>query len=388
MDYRIYWFWLSLSMDYEVHLMNLLLEYFLTPDNIFYCSKKTLIDMKLTDRQVDMVISNRNEKEIIKRYREMEQKNIKMLCFGEKGFPDFSYMGYYQPRVLYYKGSFPDVTKPFISIVGARNASVYGKYMAEKLGREAAMAGIDTVSGMAMGIDACGHKGTLDGNGRTYAVLGSGVDVCYPPSNHYLYERIIETGGIISEYVPGTPPNKIRFPLRNRIISGLSDKIIVVEAKEKSGSLITVEYGLQQGKDIYAVPGKATDSLSEGCNNLIKSGAGIITEIEDILWNKWELEYKNNDSKAGNKSNDFTKIATLKDKIRTHKNQNVQEKKINMVLEKDLQVVYSNVDLLPLSLEDIVRKSRMEARDVVSILGRLQLMGIIKENYKNYYSKV
>lgn len=190
-----------------------------------------------------------------------------------RGIPD-------PPYALYVKGRLPDEVQKSVAVVGARMCSEYGRAAALQLARRLAAQGICVVSGMARGIDTAGHMGALEADGITCAVLGCGVDICYPKSNTQLYHDILQKGCILSEYPPGTPPQPGLFPQRNRIISGLSDVVVVVEARERSGSLITADQALEQGRDVYAVPGRMYDSLSVGCNGLIRQGAGIISNIE------------------------------------------------------------------------------------------------------------
>ena len=188
------------------------------------------------------------------------------------------------PDRLYILGELPSPEKKSIAIIGARSCSAYGRSEAMRFSRAMARHGVQVVSGMAKGVDSWSHIGALEEEGRTFAVLGSGPDVCYPPSHRTLYRHILETGGgILSEFAPGTPALPHHFPLRNRTISALSDIILVIEAKTRSGSLITVSYALEQGKSIYAVPGKNGDVLSEGCNRLIAEGAGIARSPDVIL---------------------------------------------------------------------------------------------------------
>ncbi|MBR2188208.1 MAG: DNA-processing protein DprA [Eubacterium sp.] len=188
------------------------------------------------------------------------------------------------PEELYVIGRLPDPAGKCVAIVGARRCSNYGYSEAKRFGKVLAEHGVQVISGMALGCDAAGHEGALEGGGRTFAVLGSGADVCYPSSNRLLYEQILRTGGgILSEFEPGTPAAGWHFPIRNRIISALSDLVLVAEARRKSGSLITVEYALEQGKAVYAIPGRNRDPASAGCNHLISEGAGIATCPEDIL---------------------------------------------------------------------------------------------------------
>lgn len=186
------------------------------------------------------------------------------------------------PRFLYSIGKLGNLNKN-IAVIGARNCSEYGRRTAYEIGYELAKYDFAVTSGMAYGIDAAAHKGALDGGGKTIAVLGSGVDVCYPKSNYNLYNRIKKNGLILSEFALGEHPSKYTFPLRNRIISGLCFGVIVVEAKESSGTMITVKYALDQGRQIFAVPGNINSDLSVGTNLLIKNGAIPYTNIDDLI---------------------------------------------------------------------------------------------------------
>lgn len=187
------------------------------------------------------------------------------------------------PAALYGKGRLPEEEKKAVAVIGARECSVYGReatrYFASGLARE----GISVVSGMARGVDGIAGLAALEQGGHSVAVLGCGVDICYPPENRMLYERLEREGCLISEYPPGTRPDARLFPPRNRIISGMSDLVLVTEAREKSGTLITVDMALEQGKDVFAVPGRITDSCSRGCNRLIGSGAGIAVSVWQLL---------------------------------------------------------------------------------------------------------
>ena len=187
------------------------------------------------------------------------------------------------PLVLYRIGKLPEPGKKMAAIVGARACSSYGKEMAEYFARGLAKEGIGIVSGMARGADGIAQRAALSAGGYSVAVLGCGVDVCYPEENRALYEKLRETGCILSEYPPGTLPHSRLFPPRNRIISALSDLVLVIEAREKSGTLITVDMALEQGKDVFAVPGRITDTCSRGCNRLIGNGAGIAVSVAQLL---------------------------------------------------------------------------------------------------------
>lgn len=264
------------------------------------------------------------------------------------------------PKQLYYIGSFPDDAKPTAAIVGARLCSPYGRIQAFNYGKFLSEHGVQVISGMAAGIDAEGHKGALEGGTPTFAVLGNGVDICYPSSSRGIYRRIPEkNGGIISEYEPGTKGRAYYFPARNRIISGLADLVLVVEAKEKSGSLITAACALEQGKMVYAIPGAVNDALSRGCHKLIYDGAGIAYSPE-ILLDEWGLSVK--------------------------KKTNLSEKS-KLGLATDLDLVYSCLDLRPKNPDYIVRKTGFSSAQVSNCLVELTLRGLIRESGRHYYVK-
>ncbi len=187
------------------------------------------------------------------------------------------------PVGIYVAGRLPKETLPAVAVIGARACSEYGKYAARRFAGILAASGVNIISGMARGIDSIGQEASLDNQGYTGAVMGCGVDVCYPRENRTLYERIKVQGGVLSEYPPGVGPRAGLFPERNRIISGLADLVLVIEAREKSGTLITVDMALEQGKEVMVVPGRITDQLSGGCNRLLRQGASPALTPEDVL---------------------------------------------------------------------------------------------------------
>lgn len=187
------------------------------------------------------------------------------------------------PAKIYVRGQLPGENEPAVAIIGARNCSDYGQDMAKWFAIELARKGVQIISGMARGIDGVSQWAALRAGGKSYGVLGCGTDICYPGENKPLYERLLREGGIISEFPPGTQPLSRNFPSRNRIISGLADIVLVIEAREKSGTLITVDYALSQGKDVFALPGRVGDYKSAGCNGLIHMGAFMALSPGDIL---------------------------------------------------------------------------------------------------------
>lgn len=212
-----------------------------------------------------------------------DSHKIKRVSREDEGFPERLRTIPSPPKELYYIGELPDPAIPAVAIIGSRRNSLYGYACARSFSAAIAQAGIQVISGMARGIDGVAQQSALKEGAKSYAILGCGVDVCYPPENQQLYEQLMVKGGVISEYEPGTVPLGRRFPARNRIISGLSDAVIVIEAGKKSGTMITVDMALEQGREVYALPGRIDDVLSAGCNELIRQGAGILTSPEDFL---------------------------------------------------------------------------------------------------------
>lgn len=247
------------------------------------------------------------------------------------------------PLILFYKGKLPDDEKPCVAIVGARECSLYGEKTASMFARELSSAGVQIISGMARGIDGISQRGSISVGGNTFGVLGCGVDVIYPEENKDLFADILKDGGILSEFEPGTEPLRQYFPSRNRIISGLSDIVLVVEARKRSGTYITVTQALEQGREVFAVPGRITDALSDGCNNLIAAGAEIAVNSQTLI-----QDLKNKGFKYINGSFD------IKDKRREivdTKEKYIQSEKGKIDLNENIE----NADGVN-SLEEIIHK--------------------------------
>ena len=222
----------------------------------------------------------------------LEKNEIQVITIKDKAYPNKLKMIYDNPFILYAKGNISIINNKSIAIIGCRQATQYGKKISEKLSYDLSVNNINIISGLAVGIDTHAHIGTIKNynsvyaRGKAIAVIGNGIDNIYPNQNQKLANNIIESDGIIlSEYIIGTKPEKNNFPERNRLISGLSDGVVVVESKKKGGSLITVEFALEQGKDIYAIPGNIDRYNSDGTNQLIKEGAICVTNVDDILEN-------------------------------------------------------------------------------------------------------
>ena len=282
--------------EYEVWLSNInisnkrkieLLKKFRTAKKIWNLDKKSLEKLDLKESEINNILENEEKRNLEKYVNYMVKHNILLVsCFSEK-YPDSLKFIDNRPVFIYIRGNIENLYEDCIAIVGSRNASIYGRNVARKIARELADRNINIVSGLAAGIDKFAHLGALESKtGKTIAVLGTGIsdNEIYPFENKKVFENILENKGtIISEFKLGTKPLKYNFPLRNRIISGLSKKLIVVEAAQNSGSLITADFALEQGKDIYAVPGNITSENSVGTNELIKQGAYLFNKIDDLF---------------------------------------------------------------------------------------------------------
>jgi len=355
------WLWLAEITEGNNKLEKKILDNCGEPEIIYKMSDKEILGSADFTEYEKKILQNNLEKVSLDRIKDdLKAKEVNFVSAEHEEFP--SSLRAYQdcPFHLYYKGRLPADNTLLVAVVGSRVCSNYGRNIAKNLGRELSENDISIISGMARGIDTYSHLGAVEIKKPTFAVLGCGVDICYPTENIELYRDIISyCGGIISEYPCGTKPLSWNFPLRNRIISGMSDAVVVVEAKEKSGSLITVEYALEQGKDVFAVPGRVGDVLSEGCNRLIKSGAMVLTEPSDILQN------------YGISKKTKCKISALSKKN----------------LEKDLLLVYIELGLHPVSVQTIIEETRLEYEKIMELLTKLQLMGLVEEVYQNHYAR-
>ena len=279
-----YWIWLSRIEGLNPKLLNALLQKYGSPKTLWSKTKEELLEDGVKEKYA-CEITNNNYREKLDRYlKYMYENDIDIITIRDKYYPDKLRVIYDPPIVLYVKGNKKILNDKSIAIVGCRMCTNYGKSVASKLAYNLSLNNINVISGLAKGIDSFAHKGSLNSKGKTIAVVGCGLDRVYPKENKDLFNQIIKDGGtIVSEYIIGTKPIAKNFPRRNRIISGMSDGVIVVEAREKSGTLITVDFALDQGKNIYAIPGNIDNQNSYGTNALIKEGAKSITNIKDVL---------------------------------------------------------------------------------------------------------
>lgn len=258
-----------------------------TPEAVYHAKEQELENLLsvLPGKQklIQRIVEAKQNWNIDKTYAELAKRGIHFVCLGSALYPKRLVRIPDAPYGLYFQGRLPAEELPAVAIIGARECSEYGRRMAQHFGSVLAMAGIQVISGMARGIDGLSQNAALHAGGYSLGVLGCGVDICYPEENRELYEMLCEQGGVCSEYPPGTAPRNSLFPPRNRIISGLSDAVLVIEAKNRSGTLITVDMALEQGREVYALPGRITDALSEGCNRLLQQGANVVVSAEDMI---------------------------------------------------------------------------------------------------------
>lgn len=256
------------------------------PEEIYKMARQGSLKDKVSGRyqaKAKLLEESAASYDVMAEYEKMTDRGVSFVYMGEEAYPKKLMHIPDAPYALYYAGKLPGDDKMTIAIVGARNCSAYGRAMAKQFGETLAREGVQIVSGMARGIDGIGQQAALDAGGYSLGVLGCGVDICYPPENKPLYEQLIAQGGICSEYPLGIEPRAVLFPPRNRIISGLCDCVLVIEAKERSGTLITVDMALEQGREVYALPGRVSDPLSRGCNRLIRQGASPALSPEEML---------------------------------------------------------------------------------------------------------
>ncbi len=278
MERRDYLYFLASLPEASPLLLKRLLGLYGDPETVFRQDRLPVS----AQRQEAVDATKKRLPEILKARDEAEKAGIRWISCEDADYPPRLAALGDAPLGIFIKGRIPPAETPSAGIIGARNCTPYGRMMAERFGGELGAQGIAVISGMARGIDGCAQLAALERGGISAAVLGCGADICYPRGNQKLYDLLAERGGLLTEYPPGTPPLPHHFPLRNRLIAALSDVLLVIEAREKSGSQITVDQALEQGKEILALPGRVGDPLSAGCLKLIGQGAGVLTCCGDV----------------------------------------------------------------------------------------------------------
>ena len=368
---RIYWLWLALRTGMSERDKVAALTHFGSPEDCYYAEDYS--DLELS-RDAAASLQNKELKEAEDILAACEKKKIHILTFGDSQYPSILRNIIDPPMVLYYKGILPDFDRePMIGIVGTRKASAYGMTTARQIARQIAAHGGTVVSGMAEGIDAMATWGALDASKMAVGVLGCGVDRIYPICNRELFRKMEQLGCLISEYPPGTPPNRWNFPRRNRIISGLSCGVLVVEAPAKSGALITARQALEQGRDVFVVPGNIGVSSCEGSNALLKEGASLVTSGWDVIG---EYAYR------------------YPDQIRENI-QLVPQEDDKIVVDNELPPLYSDLEMIAEDLSEmekailsaigaqeqlidtVIAKTGFTSSDVLAALTMLEVSGYV-----------
>ena len=363
-----YWLWLcSCPGLYRPQIAGLI-GFFHDPKQLYDAQTRELIRWKklADDETTKWVNSLINYKDTVSAVEAEEKLAGRKLHFVSRQHPRFPQKLLNLPDGpygLFFRGQLPDPEKPSVAVIGARRCSNYGQQMAVVLGKALAAEGYQVISGMAAGIDGVAQSACLSAGGLSYAVMGNGADVCYPQENEGLYDRLEQGGGILSEFPPMTPPLRPHFPLRNRLISGLSDAVIVVEARAQSGSLITADLALDQGKDVYAVPGRFNDLLSYGCNRLIEQGAGIVLSSESLLEN----------------------LASSLNLKRIPPREEDVVRSITEHMEDDEKKVYSALNFDAKSLDEIASDAGLTLLQSMRAILNLQLKNLAAEVSKNQY---
>ncbi len=304
-------------------------------------------------------LKNNFEEKLLKK---LNDNNTFLVTIYDDNYPEKLKHIEGAPYILYYKGSLNNIDNLSIAVVGSRKATAYGKWAAEKLTKELSGLGVNIISGLAVGIDSIAHKAALQSDSKTIGVIGCGIDIVYPKSNERLYREIIEKrGAIISEYFFGMKPLPYNFHDRNRIISGLSDGVLVIEAQEKSGTLITAGHAANQGREIFAVPGNIDSLYSKGTNSLIRDGAKITTSINDIVEEILELK----------------EIVKLKQNLVDYSTLSDDEIKIISTLKSGSKTIYELNEL-----------TNMDIGTILSLLTFLEMKGAVLQINGNKYISI
>ena len=317
-----------------------------------------------------------------------QRLNVNILTLQDAGYPNRLRNIYDPPCLLYVRGRLPAFDdEAAVAVVGTRDCTPYGVSCAEKLGHGVAAGGAVVVSGLARGIDSAALRGALRAGGTVAAVLGNGTDVIYPPENQYLYEDVAAAGALVSEYPPGTPPDGRHFPVRNRILSGLSLAALVVEAPERSGALITAGTALEQGRDVFAVPGPIDAPASVGCNRLIRDGAGLASDAWDIL-REYEARFPDKLRREG--TQDAPPVLGYQARQKTEPKPvapSVSLSHNNLSLTDDQICLLRTLTEEPMLADDLIELTGIPTRRVLSALTVLEIEHLVTQHSGKRYAR-
>ncbi len=338
-----------------------LLDHFGSPEKVLLAPRKELLAVHNIGKECARnIIAGRVSTDIKKELDLIERNRVKIVTIFDKSYPKNLKEIFDPPILLYVKGQLRACDFAAIAIVGSRRASYYGQEITQRISYDLAQKGVTIVSGMARGVDTAAHRGAIKGKGRTIAVWGSGLDVVYPPENARLADDIATCGALVSEFPMQTPPYKENFPRRNRIISGLSLGVLVVEAAQRSGALITAGFALEQGREVFAVPGRAGSFTSKGTHNLIKEGAKLVETSEDIMEELRPI-FKMH-------------IKDIEVEVKTEPPLSIRPK-----LEKEEKIIYETLSDEPTHIDKIAASSGLPISQVLSGLTRLEIRKLVKE---------
>ncbi len=364
-----FWLWLVLSGRCATERNVKILNHFGTPEAAFTAKRKDYEKIEGI-RQPDIDLFCNKSLDMADRVLETcNNKNIKIVTIHDEEYPFRLKHIAPVPLLFYVKGEIPkEVNDLSISIVGTRQPTTYGEASAEKISFDLASMGVPIISGMARGVDTAAHKAALRAGGKTVAVLGSGVDYIYPYENKMLYEEITHSGAVISEFPPMAKPDAGNFPIRNRIISGISKGTVVIESNEKGGSMITARLALEQGRDVFAVPGAINSSQSLGTNELIKQGAKLVTGAIDVIEeyiDSYQRKIMRLDEYSSKKEDAPLKVASSAPNYGTKA----------ALPEGDSKKVFSLLSNEPIHISDIAAKASLSAKDTATVLLMLEMDG-------------
>lgn len=365
-----YAIWLAERPGCSAELRMQLLERFGTAQAVWESTERELMEIPgLRQRQREALLQKGLEQAKLI-LRDCARQNIRVISMEETDYPAPLRDLADAPIVLYVRGTMPDWENTIsVGIVGTRRATSYGLNASRWLAANLAHAGCTIVSGMALGIDGQANLGALEADGTTVAVLGCGADVCYPPAHKELMARIIEHGAVITEYPPGTEPKSYHFPMRNRIMSGLSRGVIVIEAPAKSGALITADRALEQGRDVFAVPGNINSPQSAGTNRLLREGgAELVTCAADVLAHYPE------------ESKQLTPTKALPDLSRRRKERPAAVRPSSVILSPTEQKILDSVRRGADSTDAIIEETGMSASHVLAALTMLEINGMLRRD--------
>ena len=382
-----YWVWLTQLRGLGNQTRLALLRHFGTPEEIFFADEgEILLTEGITKAQADL-LKNHDLKTVDRILADCQRMNLRILTFQDAEYPGRLKNIYDPPCLLYVKGRLPVFDEEVaVTVVGTRSCTPYGEVCAEKLGYGLTNGGAIVVSGLAKGIDAAATRGALRAGGVTVGVVGNGLDVHYPYESRYLYEDVAAAGVLLSEYPPGTEPAAAHFPARNRILSGLSLATLVVEAPERSGARITAETAMEQGRDVFAVPGPIDAPASVGCNRLIQEGAGLVTDAWDILR---EYEGRFPDKMRAEDAREIPVTLGYQARQKAEAKPVLPSVQVSEADLTDDQVALLRIlhEEEPIQVDDLIEQTEIPARRVLSALTLLEIENMVQQHAGKRYTR-